>query len=454
TSVTVWGTTHLAKIDNGTRYDPGWECFVDNISIGATDPFEFPENNWVLCQQSTLNDGPHEVTVNVTTTGTTFWLDYITYTPSASALYQESVLRVENSDTALLYGAGWGSLGGTANQTTAKGAQAKYDFVGTSVTWVGFIPTEYPHNAATGSYSIDGSAAVSFNLNGLSATATTTVYNQAFFTTPDLTAGPHSLLVTYNGGAGASTPLTLDYLLVTNTSLPSTAGATTVAPSSPTSPAASSGGNVSQRPETASDSATPVGAIVGGVVGGLAFIAILLLIVWWCRRNRATRIRPSPGYLGTGTNASSSVQPRNAQLHSFPSNPSMQQLQPEPFILPHANPEFRSPSQSDVSFSGSSSAPRSTYPNSPHAQGRSAHTPTHTHATSFDASESSGYALGAIESGYALAGGDHLQPVRKGQNMPPPPTVTAVVHQDSGVRLNHHRPNVIVEDVPPTYSAN
>ncbi|KAG6905947.1 hypothetical protein DXG01_016749 [Tephrocybe rancida] len=385
TSVTVLGTTHLAKISNATKFDPSWECFVDKVSIGSTTPFQFPENNWELCSWATLNDGPHEITINVTTTGNTFWLDYITYTPSAAASYEKAVLRVENSDPAILYGAGWSALGGTANQTTAKGSQATFNFVGTSITWVGFIPTEYPHSSAVGTFSIDGGVAVNFKLNGLSATDTITFYNQAFFTTPDLIPGPHSIIVTYNGGTGAATPLTLDYILLTNISIPAVAGPTLASPS-PSSTAISS--PLSNGTQTR-HSKTPIGTIVGGVVGGLAIIALLLFIFWWRRRMRASQVQFS--------------QPRQQQMHTNTSTASMQNLHAEPFILPQPLPaSIPTPSRSDSSCSSSSST--SLYPNS---SGRPpVHTPTHTHATSLDASDVSGYMPWTI---------DQTRAIRKGQ---------------------------------------
>ncbi|KAG6904815.1 hypothetical protein DXG01_006988 [Tephrocybe rancida] len=384
TSVTVLGTTHLAKIANATKFDPSWECFVDEISIGSTPPFKFPENNWELCSQATLNDGPHEITINVTTTGNIFWLDYITYTPSAAASYEKAVLRVENSDPAILLGAGWGSLGGTANQTTAKGSQAKFDFVGTSLTWVGFIPTEYPHSSAVGTFSIDGGAAVNFKLNGLSTPHTATLYNQAFFTTPDLTPGPHSIVVTYNGGTGAATPLTLDYILLTNTSIPAVAGPTLASPS-PSSVVTSSPSSAGTQ---TSHSKTPVGAIVGCVVGGLAIIALPLFIFWWRQRMRASQIQFS--------------QPRQQQMHTYARTTSMQNLHPEPFILPQPIPASAPTlGRSNSLFSSSSST--SPYPNS---SGRPpVHIPTHTHATSLDASDVSGYASWTIDQTRALRKG-------------------------------------------------
>ncbi|KAG6809324.1 hypothetical protein H0H93_015912, partial [Arthromyces matolae] len=179
--------------------------------------------------------------------------------------------------------------------TTVAGSQVKFDFVGTSLTWVGFIPVELSHNASSVSYVVDNGASVNFNLAGLPASATTTVYFQDFFSIPDLSAGPHSVLVTYNG---PGTPLTLDYLLITNTSLPGTAGATVSSQSTNTATGSSSttSPKASQTPHSGN-----TGAIVGGVLGGLVFIILLLIALFWCRRRRqVTHVESKPGFLGTG----------------------------------------------------------------------------------------------------------------------------------------------------------
>lgn len=130
TSVAIIGTTNLVKIENDTRFDPAWECFVDKISIGAAKPFEFRENNWLLCEQKELNDGLHEITLNVTTTGNTFWFDSLQFTPSSSASYESAVLLVDNQDPAIKYDSKWGALGGTANFTQASGSEVKFNFTG------------------------------------------------------------------------------------------------------------------------------------------------------------------------------------------------------------------------------------------------------------------------------------------------------------------------------------
>lgn len=111
--------------------DPQWECFVDQISIGSRPPFQFAENNWALCAYSSLADGPHTLTINVTiNSNQTFRLDRIQYTPSPNALLENGDVLVENNDPALKYGSGWDSLADSANKTNQTGATFEFNFVG------------------------------------------------------------------------------------------------------------------------------------------------------------------------------------------------------------------------------------------------------------------------------------------------------------------------------------
>lgn len=111
--------------------DPTWECFVDDITIGATAPFAFAENNWVFCNQDSLVDGPHVLTVNATVLkNQTFWFDDIQYVPSASVPLGQAAIMVDNLDPQLQYGAGWQALGNSANMTTVPGSIFTYDFIG------------------------------------------------------------------------------------------------------------------------------------------------------------------------------------------------------------------------------------------------------------------------------------------------------------------------------------
>ena len=127
----VYGTNNLLN-DSGVL-DPTWNCFVDNISIGPTTPFQYPENNWVFCDQEKLVDGPHILTVNATVMkAQTFWFDDIQYVPSASVSLEDDAVLVDSLDPQLQYGAGWQALGSTANMTSQTNSIFTFDFIGTS----------------------------------------------------------------------------------------------------------------------------------------------------------------------------------------------------------------------------------------------------------------------------------------------------------------------------------
>lgn len=228
TSIKVLGTTALDRIPitngtgNGTTFDPKWECFIDNISIGSTPPFQFAENNWVLCEEPSLLDTRHVLSVNVTTMGNTFWLDQLQYTPSRNAVPPNGtqVVMVSHTDPGVKFGGGWTSLGDTANCTTKLNSKLKFNFTGTSLTWLGFVPTELSHNPADATYAIDDDSPVRFRLNGLPPDPkVATAYNQVFFTTPDLQQKEHTIEVTYLGN-GSVTPLVLTHMYITSNRSP------------------------------------------------------------------------------------------------------------------------------------------------------------------------------------------------------------------------------------------
>ena len=129
TQIKVFGSNNIRN-DSGVL-DPTWQCFVDNISIGASAPFQFAENNWEFCEQDKLVDGPHILTVNATVLkNQTFWIDNIQYVPSASVSLNQKAIVVDNLDPQLQYGQGWQALGGTANMTTVPGSIFLYNFIG------------------------------------------------------------------------------------------------------------------------------------------------------------------------------------------------------------------------------------------------------------------------------------------------------------------------------------
>ncbi|KAJ7741779.1 hypothetical protein DFH07DRAFT_750828 [Mycena maculata] len=290
TSITVYGTIIVKTVNNVS--DPTWTCYVDEIPIGSQNPtFQFPENNWNLCAQSELTAGPHNLTIQVQSKGQAFYLDDLVYTPTPDVTFERAVVIYPNTDPAVSFGAGWDTFGGE-NGTQSKGAQVALNFHGTSVTPFAFVPTERPHNATSATYSIDGGASVNFALQGLAAGNSSTVateYNVPLFTTPELEAGTHNLVVTYEGD-GDHTPLVVQGFYVTNTTTPASSSSST------TSPAFSS--NTSSV-NLASSRHSPAGVIAGGLIAGVFVLALLAGVALWQRKRRrrvgdATAANPYP----------------------------------------------------------------------------------------------------------------------------------------------------------------
>ena len=151
---------------------------------------------------------------------------------------------------------------------------------GTSLSWYGFIPVELPKGSSPATYSIDGQTPVNFLLKGLVITATTTIYNQKFFETAQLTPGSHTLKAVFEGNN--STPLTITYLIIQNGTVSSTSTSSTT--TSVSSPATSSIPGSVVSGTSVVGSSTPVGEVVGGVIGGLALIFFVILGVFFLHR--------------------------------------------------------------------------------------------------------------------------------------------------------------------------
>ena len=131
----------------GSKIDPGsgatnfsqWSCYID----GATQPFQNGTgsgsgNNIVLCEDTTLDDGLHIVTVNVTKAvpGQPFLLDALHYIPSPLLSLEDKVLRIDENDPKILYGFGWESQGPSLIYTEQKGSTLYWEWIGTSFTLV------------------------------------------------------------------------------------------------------------------------------------------------------------------------------------------------------------------------------------------------------------------------------------------------------------------------------
>jgi len=314
TQIKVLGTADV--LNTSGVLDPTWECFIDNISIGASPILMSGlENNQVLCNNDSLVDGPHVLTVNATPINfQTFWFDDIQYVPSASVPLDQAAIIINNTDPRLQYaGPGWVPLstsGPLSNVTAEPGSILTYNFIGVSLSWYGTIIRGDPVLA---SYSIDGQTPIIFTFERLNDTNALVNYsrNQLFFQTVQLTAGPHTLTVvsvgypTVDSTLPSMSYLALDYLIVQNGTLSSTttSASSQVVTSSvtPTTTTSSTG-----------KSSTPTGAIVGGVVGGFSLVIFVLLGFLLLRRRHWRHAAQGNDPLSTPTPLDCTLHPSNA----------------------------------------------------------------------------------------------------------------------------------------------
>ncbi|TFK57848.1 hypothetical protein BDN72DRAFT_907416, partial [Pluteus cervinus] len=267
----------------GSDQDPKWTCAIDQSPLGSDAPTGNQDltNSWSLCSASNLADGKHLFVINVASLSQPFRFDYIVYVPSPSVSLAGKTIMVDSTDSGVVYSNGWSDLKGIANMTQTAGATASFDFFGTALTWFGHIPSEYSTTPTTATYTIDGGPPTTFILFGLNGTNPQSEFNQAFFTTPDLTLGNHHLEVTHQGN-NATTPLSLDFLRVFNgtsssntpppqisssSSSPSSSSQSSSPSLSSSSPGQSQSANINE-----SHSKAPIGAIIGGVVGGVVLL--------------------------------------------------------------------------------------------------------------------------------------------------------------------------------------
>ncbi|KAF9053147.1 hypothetical protein BJ165DRAFT_1445854 [Panaeolus papilionaceus] len=299
-----------------------WQCSIDGVTF-ASSPFQFWENNWWMCSTS-IHDGPHTLTVNaIVADGEMFWFDRVIYTPSVSVSLSNQAMFIDNHNTQIQYGAGWRIDGGSANITNQAGTKFTYEFDGTSIRWFGYVGGGTPTASAT--YSIDGGTPTTFII-ATQVPGGTSLFNQQYFQTPDLSPGRHVLNVEYLGGAPNAAGLILDYLEVRGatvsggnmgttspnsnpvngtTSTPSLSGTATAAQASKSSHAGvtqfttitgsssvipsnaaqssgsadtsfGSGSTINGTGQAGTKSKLNAGTIVGGTLGGLAFLLVFI----------------------------------------------------------------------------------------------------------------------------------------------------------------------------------
>ncbi|CAA7265184.1 unnamed protein product [Cyclocybe aegerita] len=269
-----------------------WECILDGTAEEGinTNTGLVPLNNYVLCFYRDLSPGEHTFSVRITSSGQRFYVDRVSYGASTSTTPE--TVQVDYTDPELQYSdVSWERFAGyRVLQTDQPQSSVSLDFTGTAVVWYGSAP-EPSLSASSATYQIDNQDPVPFNIRG---NLETPELFQKYFETADLESGSHKLTVKYEGTIGAM-PLSLSYLEISGATGTGITGNSSSPVATPTA-------------IVEGETGTPVGPIVGGVVGGIAFLTILGLFVWYLvRRHRTASRNHTPGIVASSRKSVSSV---------------------------------------------------------------------------------------------------------------------------------------------------
>lgn len=110
---------------------PTWTCLVDGVSYPPI-PFTTPINRWDLCEDDTLPDGQHNVTLEIQVPeGQQFWFDYMQYEPSEDVPLDNANVYIDSTDPEIIYGMGWTSYSsGRGEEASTFGTSLKFPFHG------------------------------------------------------------------------------------------------------------------------------------------------------------------------------------------------------------------------------------------------------------------------------------------------------------------------------------
>lgn len=301
TAVSLTGVISSNGTSSGSSR-PAWTCELDGLPIALSEGL----GSVVFCDWRNVDQsGQHTLVFrSQAIPGNTVWVDMIYYVPTRDAsLPNDTVIEVPHSSSAVVYtGRGWGteqsgSQWAVSMKTFRNEESVQVDFVGTTISWWGYAPPEnsssFPQST-TSSYAIDGGAPTPFDLKGSPHGDPSWLFPFKIFEV-SVPEGRHSLVVV-NEGSQVTYPLSFTFLNIKGYAISSDSSAQL--PISPSggvprlnSTATVSGSSPSEASANNEDSEqnVSVGAIAGGVVGGIAFLllAVLALIIIMRRRRRS-----------------------------------------------------------------------------------------------------------------------------------------------------------------------
>ncbi|KAF9255637.1 hypothetical protein L218DRAFT_950612 [Marasmius fiardii PR-910] len=443
-------TTLLAK----------WTCQVDGSAIKTTAyrPYAFDVTNNMLCEQGKLSHGPHTLTVNVTIDDPNtqmFWLDKVEYTPLPDANLAKEVMKYDSSDPSIQVDnstGNWKTIGSLFNGTGTTGASASFKFNGTSVSLYGFNEgSDQTWQPTTGRYYIDNKGDTSFDITGSKTLPglpnnKTDMYHQLWFTASNLNPGSHEMILTFNG-VYKSDPiqwLSIDYFYVT---------ASEGSQLNAGNPAGGGGGKSGEGDQSSSNggdtnsSKTNVGAIAGGVVGGVLALTLIGFAIFFLKKRKAKE-----NYAGQYDG----FQPQN--MYSSPVNPGF--VSTGSYVgLQHAPPSIHStmsPNSMAQHTTGSiHRVPMLTGTVPPMSTNYDPYNSANFGGSNYGGSSSTSDPANRNSMVVSNPGASSSTPnqnwadMKNAQRDAVSTTVTERQHQDSGIR--YPQPGTVV-DIPPTYT--
>ena len=254
-------------------------------------------------------------------------------------------------------------------------------------------------------------------------------YNKIFFQTPQLSPGAHQLEVIHDGNSGV-TPLTIDYFVVQNATIPTPSSSSSASQSSTSDPSNASKSAFPAGSTTSNSKKIPIGAIVGGVIGGIVLIIVIILL-FLIYRHRERKRKEKQMYGQVDLNM--------APIEPFTDPPSMAASSRTQPHHPRFTPMAASPvtsSQTPSSSHNPSSEPSLSYVPSTASGGVSTSTPTNSSSNLLMSSKERS-AQGSISTRDEI-------PSSAGPSR-------VLRHEDSGLRLPPQEEEPLVE-LPPLYT--
>ncbi|KAJ7581311.1 hypothetical protein C8J56DRAFT_794386 [Mycena floridula] len=239
-----------------------------------------------------LTEGAHTLSAASLTSAE---IDFMVVTPGPDTLLLDNFLLIDDSYPDIKYSGSWSTenppgipvpsvlfQSGSHNSNT-NGDSLSFSFTGTNLAVYGMFASSAP---LTLSAIIDGGAPTSQSANITSASLKLT----PIYTTGSLSSGKHTVNLTVTQSIGQL--LIIDFILYqpgfsTLSQMPDLSGSASSTSSRSPQPTSA------DRPVSTLSKKTPVGAIAGGVVGGiLVLIAVLALLFFLRKRARRPNNQP------------------------------------------------------------------------------------------------------------------------------------------------------------------